>query len=151
MRRFHATDARRGRCHVPLENRDSRMTDELRLHSPENPVLDYPGASCNARSPLPRRDVFVLHEYVFMSENPTRDLVRAALAATGVPPFVFFYGTSYRTIIGYNLNGRKRCGFGHQSSVSSRSHNQISPPRRFKESSNRSTMRSERHRRTLSY
>ena len=80
MRRFHATDARRCRCHVPLENRDSRMTDELRLHSPENPVLDCPGASCNARSLPPRRDVFVLHEYVFMSENPTRDLVRGVIS-----------------------------------------------------------------------
>lgn len=80
MRRFHTTDARRGRCHVPLENRDSRMTDEFRLHSPENPVLDCPGASCNARSLPPRRDVFVLHEYVFMSENPTRDLVRGVIS-----------------------------------------------------------------------
>lgn len=35
---------------------------------------------------------------------------------------MFFYGVSYRMIIGYNLNGGKIYGFGHQSSVSSRSH-----------------------------
>ena len=89
MRRFHATNARRGRCHVPLENRDSRMTDELCLHSPENPVLDCPGASRNARSTPPRRDVFILHEYVFMSENPTRDLVRGVISPIDHFP-VFF-------------------------------------------------------------
>lgn len=80
MRCFYATDARRGRCHVPLENRDSWMTDELRLYSSENPVLDCPGASCDARFLPPRRDVFVLHEYVFMFENPTRDFVRGVIS-----------------------------------------------------------------------
>lgn len=79
MRRFHATDAGRGRRYVPLEDRDSRMPDELRLHSPENPILDCPGASCNARSTPPRRDVLVLHEYVFIPENPTRDLIRGVI------------------------------------------------------------------------
>lgn len=79
MQRFHATDAGRGRRYVPLENRDSRMTNELCFHSPENPILNRPGASCNARSTPPGRDVFILHEYVFMLKDPTRDLVRGVI------------------------------------------------------------------------
>lgn len=79
MRCFHTTDAGRGRRYVPLENRDSRMADELSLHSPEDPILDCPGASCNARSTLPRRDIFVLHEYMLMFKNPTHDLVRGVI------------------------------------------------------------------------
>lgn len=80
MRRFHATDACRGRRYVPLENRDSWMSHKFCLHSPENPILDCPGAPRNARSTPPRRDVFVLHEYVFIAENPTRDLVRGVIS-----------------------------------------------------------------------